>query len=279
MADQDILRYLHLLEPIPSATPPGGRLNGPIQAVLFDIYGTLFISGCGDIGVTEASPPITSALTDVLRTFHIETSPPDLTRHLHRKIRDEHRRKQANGIGCPEIDIISIWQAILGWADERRVRAFALAYEWAVNPCYPMPGLDHTLRVLRGRGLSLGLVSNAQFYTPLLFEWFLGASPPELGFDEELTVYSYRCGEAKPAKTVFNRCATNLGQKGLSPSSVAYVGNDMRNDIRPASEMGWQTVLFAGDRRSLRLRQDDRGCQGILPDLVITDLRELLYWL
>ena len=279
MADIDILRHLHFLEPIPSATPSGGRLSGPIQAFLFDIYGTLFISGCGDIGVAEASTPITSALTEVLRNFHIKTSPPDLTRRLHRKIRDEHRRKQADGFAFPEIDIISIWQAILGWTDERRVRAFALAYEWAVNPCYPMPGLDHILRVLRGRGLPLGLVSNAQFYTPLLFEWFLGAPPQALGFDEALTVYSYRCGEAKPARTLFSRCATNLCKKGLPPASVVYVGNDMRNDIRPATEMGWQTVLFAGDRRSLRLRLDDRDCQASLPDLVITDLRELLYWI
>ena len=279
MADQDILRHLHLLEPIPSGIPSGGRLTGPIRAFLFDIYGTLFISGCGDIGVAEANTPITSALTEVLRNFHIETSPSDLTRRLHRKIRDEHLRKQVDGIAYPEIDIIAIWQAVLGWADERRVRAFALAYEWAVNPCYPMPGLDHTLRVLRCRGLALGLVSNAQFYTPLLFEWFLGAPSQELGFDEKLTAYSYRCGEAKPAKTLFRRCATDLCQKGLSPSSVAYVGNDIRNDIRPASEMGWQTVLFAGDRRSLRLHQDDRGCHEIHPDLVITDLRELLYWI
>ena len=279
MADPDLIKHLRRLEPIPGGTPADGRLTGPIQAFLFDIYGTLFISGCGDIGGAEANTPITSALTEVLRKFRIETSLPDLTRQLHRKIRDEHQRKQAHGTAYPEIDIFSIWQAILGWPDERRVRAFALAYEWAVNPCYPMPGLDHTLRVLRGRGLSLGLVSNAQFFTPLLFEWFLGAPAQELGFDEELTVYSYRCGEAKPAKTLFNHCATKLCKKGLAPASVAYVGNDMRNDIRPASEMGWQTVLFAGDRRSLRLRPDDRGCQAIRPDLVITDLRELLNWI
>jgi len=279
MVDPDILRYIRRIKPIPGGLPSGGRLIGPIQAILFDIYGTLFISGCGDLGVAKANAPLTSALPEVLRSFRIEASPADFTRRLHLKIRDEHQRKQTDGIDWPEIDILSIWQAILDWPDERRVRAFALAYEWAVNPCYPMPGLDHTLRVLRGRGLPLGLISNAQFYTPLLFEWFLGAPPEELGFDKDLTVYSYRYGEAKPAKTLFIRCATNLRAMGFSPASVVYVGNDMANDIRPAAAMGWQTVLFAGDRRSLRLRRGDLGGHTILPDLVITDFRELLDWI
>ena len=278
MVDPDILRNLRILEPIPGDLPSGGRLVKPIQAILFDIYGTLFISGCGDIGMAAASPPLTSALPEVLRRFRIKASPADFTRRLHRKIRAEHQRKQTDGIAWPEIDIISIWQAILDWPDERRVRAFALAYEWAVNPCYPMPGLDHTLRSLQGRGLSLGLISNAQFYTPLLFEWFLGAPPAELGFDKDLTVYSYRYGEAKPAKTLFIRCAANLRARGLPPASVVYVGNDMLNDIRPAAEMAWQTVLFAGDRRSLRLRRGNRSSHAIRPDLVIKDLRELLDW-
>lgn len=182
------------------------------------------------------------------------------------------------GIEWPEIDIVSIWQAILGWTNAERVRAFALAYEGAVNPCYPMPGLDHTLRVLRARGVTMGLISNAQFYTPLLFEWFLGGSPSAQGFDRDLTVYSYRCGEAKPSKALFNRCAIKLRQRGIPPDAVAYVGNDIRNDIRPASEMAWQTVLFAGDRRSLRWCLEGPDCRAVHPDLVITDLRELLDW-
>ena len=77
---------------------------------------------------------------------------------------------------------------------------------------------------------------------------------------------------------LFAGCATELAKRGVSPGSVVYVGNDMRNDLQPASEFAWQTVLFAGDRRSLRLRRDNSECRGILPDMVITDLGELLNW-
>jgi putative hydrolase of the HAD superfamily len=49
----------------------------------------------------------------------------------------------------------------------------------------------------------------------------------------------------------------------------------MRNDILPAHRAGFQSILFAGDQRSLRLRQDDPSCRSIRPDAVITDLFQL----
>jgi putative hydrolase of the HAD superfamily len=107
----------------------------------------------------------------------------------------------------------------------------------------------------------------------------LGFFPENLGFDADLTHYSYRFGQAKPSKTLFNACSNTLIERGLPPSSVVYVGNDVLNDILPASALGWQTALFAGDRRSLRLRQDHAACRTIHPDLVITDLRQLLDWI
>ena len=119
MVDPDILRYIRLLRPIPSRTLPEGRLVGPIRVFLFDIYGTLFISGCGDIGVAEANPSPTPALTAMLGDFRVDCAPMDLTRRLHRHIREEHRRKRADGIPCPEINIISIWQTMLDWPDDR----------------------------------------------------------------------------------------------------------------------------------------------------------------
>jgi putative hydrolase of the HAD superfamily len=50
----------------------------------------------------------------------------------------------------------------------------------------------------------------------------------------------------------------------------------MRNDIRPAKAAGFQTALFAGDRRSLRKRPDDACCRHLLPDMIVTDLRQLI---
>jgi putative hydrolase of the HAD superfamily len=54
------------------------------------------------------------------------------------------------------------------------------------------------------------------------------------------------------------------------------VGNDMLNDIYPAKKLGFQTALFAGDARSLRLRTDDPRCRNLSADLILTDLEQLI---
>jgi putative hydrolase of the HAD superfamily len=50
----------------------------------------------------------------------------------------------------------------------------------------------------------------------------------------------------------------------------------MLNDIYPAKNAGFNTALFAGDARSLRLRKDIPECKTLSADLVITDLIQLL---
>ena len=39
--------------------------------------------------------------------------------------------------------------------------------------------------------------------------------------------------------------------------------------------MGFRTALFAGDRRSLRLREGDSRVEGVSPDIVVKSLNEV----
>ena len=122
----------------------------------------------------------------------------------------------------------------------------------------------------------MGIISNAQFYTPLLFEWFLNANLTELGFTPELVLLSYCYGQAKPSGLLFQRAVEQLKEMGIHKRSVLYLGNDMLNDIYPAHTVGFQTALFAGDARSLRWRKKDWRCRDLSADLVITDLMQLV---
>ncbi|MEQ8837627.1 MAG: HAD family hydrolase, partial [Lacipirellulaceae bacterium] len=62
----------------------------------------------------------------------------------------------------------------------------------------------------------------------------------------------------------------------ITPAETLYVGNDMRNDIWPAAKVGFKTALFAGDERSLRLREDEPNRdQRPEPDAVVTELDQL----
>lgn len=138
-----------------------------------------------------------------------------------------------------------------------------------------MPGLLPCLAGIRQRGLTLGIVSNAQFYTPELFPALLGRTLEELGFDSELQFYSYQSGEAKPSKALYEQAYDRLSQRGFAVHEVLYMGNDLLNDVLPASQVGFRTALFAGDARSLRMRPDDPRVAGLLPDLVVTELSQL----
>lgn len=263
------------MSPIPTGRIKEGTLAGPVGAVLFDIYGTLFISGAGDISSAEAPAGTDDELAPLTARFHIPCPPSVLRTKLQDAIAASHAADRRRGIPHPEVDILAIWRSVVGPRSRREIRDIALGYEMAVNPVFPMPGLRRLLDCCRTAGLAMGIVSNAQFYTPRLFEWFLGDTTAGLGFHPDLTIFSYALGRAKPDEALFHMAAERLSSFAISVDNTVYMGNDMRNDIRPAQARGFQTVLFAGDRRSLRLRKNDPAVSGCRPDAVITDLEQL----
>ena len=276
ISDRNIRRRLRPLAPVPTELSFAGGIPAPVAAVLFDIYGTLFISGSGDVGTSSHSATDQPALAALLDRYSIPGSPAALLERFFSAIEQAHAAAKRTGVDFPEVEIRSIWQGVLGVRQPEMIRDFALEFELLANPVYPMPHLQRMLTILRRRRLPLGIISNAQFYTPLLFRWFFGSEPPGIGFDPELTVYSYRFGRAKPSPLLFEHVAAVLARRGIAAASVLYVGNDMLNDIFPAHAVGFRTVLFAGDSRSLRLRADHPHCTFLRADAVVTDLLQLV---
>jgi putative hydrolase of the HAD superfamily len=287
-ADETLLRERILalstpLAPEPTAATPHLAPVPGIRAVLFDIYGTLVISGCGDIGITSttaARSPFREAWgaagLDPGRLPEDFDGPAALTA----QIRTDHARSRAAGVGHPEVNILAIWNALLSdlalALPHPTLRRLALEYELRSNPVWPMPGLAEVIGKLAARGFVLGVVSNAQFYTPLMLEAFLGRPLASLGFDPRCCAWSYHQGVAKPATDVYGPALAGLREHhGIAPREVLYIGNDMRNDVRPAQALGCHTALFAGDARSLRLREDDPALRAVLPDRVVTALEQL----
>ncbi len=267
------------LAPQPTgATPRTAPLDG-VRAVLFDVYGTLLVSASGDVDSVPESRA--GAFTGALGALGVTSSVDGQSGadRLLARIREEHSRLRAGGTVHPEIDIRAIWRSLdaelaLGLAPED-VERLAVEFEVRVNPVWPMPGALECIDTLRARGLALGIVSNAQFYTDDALEGLLGARAAALGFEPDLTLWSYQLGAAKPGPELHAAAARALERRGLAPCEALYVGNDMRNDVAPARATGMRTALFAGDARSLRLREDDSQLAGITPDLVLTELASL----
>jgi putative hydrolase of the HAD superfamily len=263
------------MTPQPTQLAMEGKLCLPIRCLLCDVYGTLLISGCGDIGISRPQATKDEALKKLLAEHEIRRPPSVLRQDLHAAVVKDHNRKRAQGIDHPEVKIEEIWATILPFVNEEKIRAFAAHWEMVVNPVWPMPGLQELMAACRLGGITPGIISNAQFFTPLLFELLLGGDPERLGFDRRLIHFSYQYGRAKPSPFLFDSAAGALGAMGIAREEAAFIGNDMRNDIAPARQAGFQTILFAGDARSLRMRKDDPICRDLKPDLRITHLNQL----
>jgi putative hydrolase of the HAD superfamily len=288
------LNRLRPLKPIPTGYATNTRPLEGVGAVIFDIYGTLLISASGDVDVTEFT---TAAVRDALSDLHLAPGAEYRIPDVFRETIAEHHSRSAHSY--PEVDIVAVWGEIIeklrsaGLArsgpkraakagakvengpdsgDDADTKGIALAFELANNPVYPMPHAEAVLASLAQRGYPLGIVSNAQFFTPLVLAHFLDDWP----FAEDLTVYSYRHMRAKPDPFLFQELEGGLRLRGLAPRDALYVGNDMLNDVATAKAAGLKTVLFAGDRRSLRLRQKRSDLKDVKPDRAIDDLSQLL---
>ncbi len=264
------------LLPIPTGLFPSGKLDHPVQCVLLDVYGTLFISASGDIHAFESQSSSATPLGPLLKKYNVPDPPEILVKRLVAAIEQKHAELRAHGVDFPEVEIDKIWEGLLPIKEKHRIRTFAAEFEMLTNPVCPMPHLGEMLEGMKEKGVLLGIVSNAQFYTPCLFEGFLGAPLETLGFLEELTLFSYAFGRAKPSAALFDKARRRLEKRGIPPHGALYVGNDMLKDIIPAHRAGFKTALFAGDARSLRLRKSDPRCKEVAPDLVVTDLLQLL---
>lgn len=295
---KDLINYIgHLLdnqEPLrPLNTGVEERLdqNGAtIKAAIFDIYGTLLVSASGDV---EESDHNESNLQRALIEggYIIFDDIPAgafefMLADFRFSILEHHKKKKSAGVPYPEINIKNVWGDVLeraiqrGWLAPGKAACrdqFVVTFEILSNQVYPMPGMEDIITTFRQRNIPLGIVSNAQFYTPLIMNYYLKNEPSEEAippFDPDLTVFSFRLGKGKPDSYLYKSIIPNLRSKyGLQPEETLFIGNDMLNDVYAANEAGFKTALFAGDKRSLRWRADRVG--SLQPDYVITDLQQL----
>jgi putative hydrolase of the HAD superfamily len=278
---------LRPLLPEPTAVAPDLRPLPGIRAVLFDVYGTLLVSEAGE-PVESGRPRGEVAVCAAFEACGLPSCPMDkaaaIDLVLRRVVSAEKDRLRAAGSPHPEIDILAVWSRVLDLcrteglvpadAPEPDLERLALVHECTANPVWPMPGAAATLVGLRARGHVLGIVSNAQFYTPLILQALFGADLKALGFDDGCCAWSYRAGIGKPDPALFRLAARGLHKRhGIAPGEALFVGNHVEKDIAAAATAGFRTCLFAGDRRSLRLEAPS-GI-AVRPDAVVAGFDQI----
>ncbi|MBU0934760.1 MAG: HAD family hydrolase [Spirochaetes bacterium] len=282
---------------------PQLRLPRRPKVILFDIYGTLLASALGEVGAdpattdrdgpaSETDAPKSAGGALIGRQRQQKLSCDGLTPfddefkystgfrdRLQQLIIQDHALSRAKGLPWPEVDSIDVFLRALNLPDGpagRRLAAMAcVRWECIQNPCSAMPAADSFLAWCSGRGLSLGIVSNAQFYTPLFLEAAFGSAVLDTTFDTALQQWSYLSSRAKPDTWMYEILGRALQQRGIKRQEVLFVGNDALNDCCAAREAGFMSCLFAGDARSLKLREIADQLNHKLPDIVVRSWPEL----
>jgi len=281
------------MQPVPTEVQAKLHPCIKFRAVVFDIYGTMLISSSGDIDQTEIKEEnLKEALeaSGVSINGSIQEALSTILSDYRYTIRIFNEAARKNQVQYPEIDILSIWKIILihsrrkgliRFADDIDIKLLVCVFEFLSNKVYPMPGLKEVIKDLHDICIPLGIISNAQFYTPILMNYYLQdqilLNERIKGFDHDLTVFSYKYGKGKPDQELYGELVINLKRKyGIKPSEVLLVGNDMIKDIYGGNKAGFRTALFAGDKRSLRMYEGNKLVNGLKPDYIVTDLKQVL---
>lgn len=285
------LKELSPLEALP--TPAQAQFEkGDFKAIIFDIYGTLLISASGDVDKAEYSASMVKKALEVANFEILDDSKEsfDTIYQIYNKCIDSHLEMgRVDGRPYPEVDILEVTNDALRLAkmhgkikytDKSDIKLFNFIFELQTNKVWPMPDMKKVIETLGDSTLELGIVSNAQFYTPVIMNHFLNGievdSEDIKPFKEDLTIYSFKELKGKPDVALFEKLLPSLAARGIKPEEALFVGNDMLKDIYTASQAGLKTALFAGDERSYRLREDDERCSQLQADYIITDLNQLL---
>lgn len=263
-----------------------------LRGLSLDIYGTLVVSAAGDISLGEERQDSQGALQSLLNRWSLPLDSDGIVQRITQEIALDHAKAKKGGIDYPEVDIRDCWDRIFlrdhgtgllsseafeTLDTQEGLELFATDYETLVNPVAPMPGLNRLLDWLgTQQNLVPGIVSNAQFYTPLMFPAFTGKTLEKFGFAPGFQIYSYQVGRGKPSITLYESLAKAYRSRGIEPDQVLFVGNDLLKDCWAASKAGFLTGLFAGDQRSLRLHQDDDRVRDFNPDGVVRSLDDLV---
>lgn len=282
----DPVSYIHEvmepLSPIPTGVEPRLAQVGEIKAVLFDIYGTLLISAAGDISLASESRSF-DAMEKAIASLgpDLRDMSPDIWLDAYQKFLTKRQQiRAAEGVAFPEVEIREVWGDVISEFSSEPIgsgiiETAARMYEYGVNPCWEMPGARELISSLETGGFSLGIISNAQFYTHDLVEALLQIEMTQPCWAGDLTLFSYQEREGKPSAALYEKIRRNAAARGIKSQEILYIGNDFCKDVEPAQKAGFRAALFAGDQRSFRPGQKgiEFACQRA--DAVLTDLRQL----
>lgn len=231
-----------------------------IQAIVFDLYGTLV-----DINTDEDKNEIYNFLSLYLQYYDININSGKLkTAFENEKKNNLYSRHET----FPEVSFEKVFDEIVknaggtpnSFLSKSCCKIFRIISR---NSFQLFPDSIPVLREIKAKGYPIGLVSNAQkVFTPNEMR-ILGLE----GYFDHM-VFSSRFGITKPDRRLFSICCTMINVK---PENAVYIGDNPYNDVKGAKEIGMTSILLSRPLKSV--------IPGFEPDYYATDLWDAWEWI
>ena len=82
-------------------------------------------------------------------------------------------------------------------------------------------------------------------------------------------------GVRKPSASLFHSCVQRFAAKGIQPQEILYVSNQLQGDLAIAKQLGMRTVLYAGDKTTLKATGPEIRHPELRPKRLLTDLEQI----
>jgi FMN phosphatase YigB (HAD superfamily) len=274
----------------------------PVKGVLWTVYGTLVAVPGGELAWEARHDFVTeAALEKTIKEFKMWQSmsrkpgkPSEYMRELFTKALTQLRMAGSGGEKYPEVRAELIWDDIVKKLQQKEyqydaatygppaeyVKKIAYFYHASIQGAGAYPGAAEVTRMLWEGGKPQGLLADGQCFTPGQLQRCLRKQDPNFDvnavFPPPLRLISAEVKARKPSDTIFQAAVRAMAAKGLRPSQVLHVGSSLDRDIAPAKRHGFRTALFAGDKGSLAATADGLKDPATRPDVLITELTQVL---
>jgi len=230
-----------------------------IQAIVFDLYGTLI-----DVETDEEKNEIYDFLSLYLSYYDMNISSS--------KLRKAFATEKANNLNSrheryPEVNFQEVFEEILkreGSTNSFLVKSCCKLFRIISRNRFQLyPDTVPVLNEIKNSGLPIGLVSNAQ-------KVFTANEMRILGIQQYFKhmVFSSRFGITKPDHRLFLVVCAMLD---VSPANAVYIGDNPYNDVKGAKKVGMTSILLSRQLKSV--------IPGYEPDYYATDLWDAWEWI
>jgi len=233
-------------------------LNTNIKAVFFDIGGTL-------VEKSKNKERDAGVIREMMRLVGLNCTLQEFVDGI---CRGEVRYREWRDLSLAELSIKEKWtRFLLPDIDSELIGQLATRLQqlWSSSKGSKRVRayVPSVLQEINDRGYTLGTISHS---SPMYLD------EPGLSDLFEVKIHAPEFGRRKPHPALFIDAARRCG---LQPHQCAYVGDNPWRDVVGPREAGYELVVL------LRNGGGDRGpgAEMMQPDLVISDLRELLEYL